>query len=395
MYQSTGDMYQSQMATIRTRKKADGSASYLVQIRINRDKVTVYQESQTFARKQAAVAWAKRRETELSEPGAIERANRVGHTVKQMIDRYLVEAEKARPLGETKRRTLNAIKSSYLGEKVDSDISQQVLVDYALWRMSPEGGAVKPQTAGNDLAHLGSVLSLARAAWGYEVNPLAMTDARLVLKKFGYNMKSRERDRRPTLDELDKVLEHFFEMLQRRPSVIHMPKVMAFAIYSTRRMDEITRILWADLDEHRQAVKVRDMKNPGQKIGNDVWCHLPDEAWQIVQSMPRERPEIFPYNTDSVGTAWARACKMVGIDDLHFHDLRHEGVSRLFEMEWDIPRVASVSGHRDWNSLRRYTHLKGRGDKYFSWRWTKVILDSTVWLGEGRLGRICDVNSFS
>ncbi|CAG8865531.1 hypothetical protein PS627_01448 [Pseudomonas fluorescens] len=381
MYQSTDDVYQSQMATIRTRKKADGSTSYLVQIRINRDKVTVYQESQTFARKQAAVAWAKRRETELAEPGVIERATRVGHTIKQMIDRYLVEAEKARPLGETKRRTLNAIKNSYLGEKIDSDISQQVLVDYALWRMSSEGGEVKPQTAGNDLAHLGSVLSLARAAWGYEINPLAMTDARLVLKKFGYNMKSRERDRRPTLDELDKVLKHFFEMLQRRPSVIHMPKVMAFAIFSTRRMDEIARIRWEDLDEHRQAVKVRDMKNPGQKIGNDVWCYLPDEAWIIVESMPRECPEIFPYNTDSIGTAWSKACKMTGIEDLHFHDLRHEGVSRLFEMDWDIPRVSSVSGHRDWNSLRRYTHLRGRGDRYKGWSWLSKIISSSVVLG--------------
>ena len=124
------------MATIRTRKKADGSTGYLVQIRIYREKVTVYQESQTFARKQAAVAWAKRRETKLAEPGAIERATRVGHTVKQMIDRYLMEVEKARPLGETKRRMLNAIKNNYLGEKVHSDISQQVLVDCALWRMS-------------------------------------------------------------------------------------------------------------------------------------------------------------------------------------------------------------------------------------------------------------------
>jgi len=178
-----------------------------------------------------------------------------------MIDRYLVEAEKAWPLGESKRRTLTAIKNSYLGEKLDSDISQQLLVDYALWRMSPEGGGIKPQTAGNDLAHLGSVLSLARAAWGYEINPQAMPDARLVLKKFGYNMRSRERDRRPALEELDKVMKHFFDMLQRRPSVIHMPKVVAFAIYSTRRMDEITRIRWEDLDEHQQAIKVWDMKN--------------------------------------------------------------------------------------------------------------------------------------
>lgn len=381
MYQLTNDVYQFPMATIRPRKKADGTTSYTAQIRINRDKVTVYQESQTFVRKQAAVAWAKRRETELAEPGAIERANRVGHTVKQMIDRYLVEAEKARPLGESKRRTLNAIKNSYLGAMVDSDISQQALVDYALWRMSPAGGAVKPQTAGNDLAHLGSVLSLARAAWEYEINPQAMPDARLVLKRLGYNMKSRERDRRPALEELDKVLEHFFEMLARRPTVIHMPKVVAFAIFSTRRMDEITRILWEDLDKHRQAVKVRDMKNPGQKIGNDVWCYLPDEAWAILQSMPRECPEIFPYNTDSVGTAWAKACKMRGVEDLHFHDLRHEGVSRLFEMGWDIPRVSSVSGHRDWNSLRRYTHLRGSGDRYNGWRWMEKIIASTAHLG--------------
>ncbi len=65
-------------------------------------------------------------------------------------------------------------------------------------------------------------------------------------------------------------MEHFFEMLQRRPSVLHMPKAVAFAFFSTRRMDEITRIRWEDLDEYTQAVKVRDMKKPGQKIGNDV-----------------------------------------------------------------------------------------------------------------------------
>lgn len=46
---------------------------------------------------------------------------------------------------------------------------------------------------------------------------------------------------------------------------------------------------------------------------------------------------------------------MVGVEDLHFRDLRHEGVSRLFEMDWDIPRVSRVSGHRDGHSLRRYT----------------------------------------
>lgn len=101
---------------------------------------------------------------------------------------------------------------------------------------------------------------------------------------------------------------------------------------------------------------------------------MPDEAWAILQSMPKVEREIFPYNAKSVSASFTRACPMLGIQDLHFHDLRHEGVSRLFEMDWDIPRVSSVSGHRDWNSLRRYTHMRGRGDIYKSWAWLERVL---------------------
>mgnify|MGYP003913937159 FL=1 len=381
MYQPLQQMYQLTMATIRARKRTDGSISYTAQIRLFRDGAQVYQESQTFARKQAAQAWVRKRETELDQPGAIERAHRKGATIKEMIDRYLVEMEKVRPLGKTKLATLKAISESYLGKLNDQDINSQQLVEYALWRMGKEGGSVQPQTAGNDLAHLGAVLSIARPAWGYEVDAHAMADARKVLKKLGYNMKSRERDRRPTLDELDKLLTHFRGIQSRRPTSINMLKMTGFALFSTRRQEEITRILWADLDEVGHRVLVRDMKNPGQKIGNDVWCNLPPEAWDIIQTMPKTLPEIFPYSAESVSTSWTRACKILGIEDLHFHDLRHEGVSRLFEMDWDIPRVASVSGHRDWNSMRRYTHLRGRGDAYAKWKWFDKILKAPVKLG--------------
>lgn len=59
-----------------------------------------------------------------------------------------------------------------------------------------------------------------------------------------------------------------------------------------------------------------------------------------------------------------RACKLLDIKDLRFHDMRHEGVSRLFEMGWNIPHVAAVSGHRSWVGLKRYTHIRETGDKY-------------------------------
>lgn len=47
-----------------------------------------------------------------------------------------------------------------------------------------------------------------------------------------------------------------------------------------------------------------------------------------------------------------------GLEDILLHDLRHEGISRLFELGFEIQEVATISGHRDWKVLRRYTHLK-------------------------------------
>ena len=44
--------------------------------------------------------------------------------------------------------------------------------------------------------------------------------------------------------------------------------------------------------------------------------------------------------------------------------MRHEGISRRFEMGWNIPNVATVSGHRRWNTLKRYAHIRQTADKY-------------------------------
>ncbi|MGY0522864.1 site-specific integrase, partial [Pseudomonas aeruginosa] len=102
-----------------------------------------------------------------------------------------------------------------------------------------------------------------------------MAKARRVLKNLGYKLRSRERDRRPTLEELDRLFQAFERSWRSRPTSMCMAKVAAFALFSSRRQEEIIRIRWADLDEARGAVLVRDMKNPGDKWGNDVWCQLP------------------------------------------------------------------------------------------------------------------------
>jgi integrase len=185
--------------------------------------------------------------------------------------------------------------------------------------------------------------------------------------------KGAERDRRPTLKELDHLMEHFGRIRQNRPSSIPMQKIVMFAIFSTRRQEEITLLLWTDLEEDR--ILVRDMKHPGDKKGNNVYCELPPEAIAVVKSMPRDDEHIFPYSTDAISASFTRACKILGIENLRLHDLRHEGISRLFEMGRTIPQVAAVSGHRSWASLKRYIHIRQTADKYESWAWKNRLFD--------------------
>jgi integrase len=47
-----------------------------------------------------------------------------------------------------------------------------------------------------------------------------------------------------------------------------------------------------------------------------------------------------------------------GCGNLHFHDLRHEAVSRLFEKVLNIAEVSAISGHKELRMLARYTHLR-------------------------------------
>jgi integrase len=84
-------------------------------------------------------------------------------------------------------------------------------------------------------------------------------------------------------------------------------------------------------------------------------------ALTIIERQQRNGELIFPYNPRSVGASFARACKLLGIEDLHFHDLRHEATSRLFEAGYSIPEVAQFTLHQSWKDLQRYTNLRPAG----------------------------------
>ena len=72
-----------------------------------------------------------------------------------------------------------------------------------------------------------------------------------------------------------------------------------------------------------------------------------------------EAPIFSPQVGRAVTHAFAKASKAAELDDLHFHDLRHEATSRLFERTdlRDI-EIASITGHTTMEMLKRYAHLR-------------------------------------
>ena len=360
------------MGNIVPRKRKDGTTGYTAVIRIKRGGRIVHRETKTFDREAAAKTWIKKREGALAAPGALDAilAPPVEDPpLSDVIDRY--NEDKLKPHGKTKDQVLRTIQGSELGQMTCSKITSQAIVEFA------SSLEVQPQTVLNYVSHLSSIFTVARPAWGYPLDPQAMADAMVVLKKLGRTSKSRQRTRRPTLEELDKLLNHFQTIETKKPHSNPMCRLILFAIFSTRRQEEITRITYEDLNREHLELIVRDMKNPGEKIGNDVTTNLTPEALRLIDSQAgktkNKAGRVFPYNPQSVSAAFTRACSILGIEDLHFHDLRHDGISRLFEMGRGIPQVACVSGHRSWVSLKRYTHIRQSGDKYAGWHWLDKV----------------------
>lgn len=362
------------MGTIVPRTKTDGSMSYSAQILRKKDGKILHREAKTFDREKDAIVWMRRRESELDSPEGLERAQAPDPKFKLVIDTFLGDTK--RIYGKTQQHLYAAIRDeSDIADMDCSEIRAQHIVAYG--KKLFEGGRSKSTVAGY-ISALGSILTIAKPAWGFRVDASQYEEAVLVLRKLEMIGASLQRDRRPSLAELDKLMTYFVDrsIKKHNHGVAPMHRVVAFAMFSTRRLDEIIRQKRSDLNFENKEMMVREMKDPRNKRTNDVRCEMPPEAVEIAKAIRIDQNEpdrLFPYNYGQVQQAFSKAVEDLDIIDLTFHDLRHEGISRLFEMGRTIPQAASVSGHRNWKSLQRYTHLRQTGDKFENWKWMPTV----------------------
>lgn len=344
------------MASIIARHLSDGSKRYRATVRVKQGDVIVHNETRTFRAKSLAAAWATQREFELKHSGTGRQATLSptgsGSTVAELIERYVTEFQPIQQWRRTKEHHLRLL-GKLVGHWDVTTLTTDQVVEHVRQRRATGTG---PATANNDLIWLRTVLKTARAAWNIQANVQAIDEAAHASRHLKLTAKSRQRDRRPTQHELDTLREWFARDDGRREIPMH--ELIDFAVASARREDEMCRLLWKDIDRKTMTATVRDMKNPEQTKGNDIVVKLTHEALAVIDRQPRHHERVFPYNPKSVSSAFTRACIVLGIKDLRFHDLRHEATCRLFERGYQIHEVAHFTAHRSWATLKRYTQLR-------------------------------------
>lgn len=314
-------------------------------------------ESRSFPTKDAAKEWARRIE-HAADLGRVQDYTKpeTKHTVAWMIDEYTKAVSPIRPFGRSKSAVLDALKRD-LGGVGLKELTAGRLNVYVAERAASGAGGV---TIRVDLSYLGTAMRWLQAVKRISVPVQAVQDARDAMRFSGLETRGNERDRRPTAKELKTLYAYW---LKNKRMKLPMRDLCEFAIASAMRLGEITRLQWEDLDEDKKTIIVRDRKDPRRKIGNHQVVPLLDatglDAFKIIKRQSGGAGRIFPYSASSVSTAFTRAVQKCGIEDLHFHDLRHEGTSRLFETrKFSLPEVALVTGHKDWKMLARYTQTR-------------------------------------
>lgn len=317
--------------------------------------------SETFLRRDDARRWATEAERQIDR-GETPSDSRIARltTFEDLIDLHIddmCDVGKA-PL-RSKAATLDLLRRQ-LGKCSMVSLDRERLILFGRERAAQGAG---PVTLGIDIGTIKLILSHAAAVHGLPVKVEPVDLARIALKRLGLVGKGEARDRRPTQDEIDRIIGYFDGNPRQ---IIPIGRIIRFAVATAMRQEEICTIRWSDVETRSRMLLIRDRKDPRHKKGNNqripLFAATGYDAWAILEEQRAARSNkddrIFPFNSKSVGTAFRRGCAELEIADLHFHDLRHEATSRLFEAGFTIEQVSLVTGHKDWKMLKRYTHLK-------------------------------------
>lgn len=302
--------------------------------------------SRTFDRKDQAEKWARQIEAEMDRGVFYDRTEAENTTLIEALERYEREIIAKKNYPSQERQRVKHWRGQALAKRFLATLRG---VDFAKYRDDRLAADRAPATVRQELQLVSHLFEIARKEWGMEglMNPL-----KNIRKPAG----SRERDRRLRTGE--------YERIQKSLANCENPYALpAFelAIETSLRQGMLFELRWEWVDLNARVIRIpTDYRQKANK-GVPVALPLSSHAISVLKSMPRALSgKILDCTANAVSTIWKRRMKDLGIPDLRWHDLRHEAASRLFEKGLHPMQVASITGHKSLNMLRRYTHLKAK-----------------------------------
>ncbi|CAN7751031.1 site-specific integrase [Duganella sp. LjRoot269] len=235
---------------------------------------------------------------------------------------------------------------SPLGEKIVREITSVDIATYRDERLTNINPRTKKPMATSsvrlEMSLLSSFFEIARIEWGLcDDNPV---------KKVRKPKPPPGRDRRLSPREDRQILRY----AHNHPNQ-SLYTIIVLALETAMRQSEILNLDWSNVN-----LKVGIAHLPETKNGSKRDVPLSTRAREtLIKYGIKSSGKVFGYTSDGFKSTWRYMTIKLGIKDLHFHDLRHEAITRLFELgTLDIMEIAAISGHKSLAMLKRYTHLR-------------------------------------
>lgn len=301
-------------------------------------------QTKSFRSKAAGARWVRSIEYEMDQGLFVSRNEAETTTVGELLDRYLIEYTADKKGAGPEACRIRMLLRHPLAKRFIASVRGLDMARYRDERLK----TVSADSVRRELTILSQLFEVSRKEWGIFVqNPVR----EIKLPKKG---KARDRRLQDAENGSDSEESRLFAACRHCRNPYLLP-IVRFALETAMRQGEIVRLRWQHVSMARRTAFLPETKN-----GQPRTVPLSSVAVEVLKALPRSiHGEVFPgVTTEAVKKAFIRATRRAKIEDFHFHDLRHEATTRLFERGLNIIEVSSITGHEDLQMLRRYTHLR-------------------------------------
>jgi integrase len=295
--------------------------------------------AKSFESKADAERWARSLEAEVDRCGVLPDTRLAENTtLAEILTRYKDEITPKKRSAISEVARINGILRRPICYRTLTLLSTADLASYRDERLK----TAAPATVVRELNTISHAIDTARREWGIH---LAQNPCKLVRRP----SPPRGRLRRLVSDE-----EQILLAAADAGRSAYMRPLIVLAIETGMRRGELLALEWKHVDLERRVAHL-----PLTKNGDSRDVPLSIRALGTLRALRLgANDSVFNVAPNAVRLAWERLVRRAGLVDLHFHDLRHEAVSRLFEKGLNVVEVSTISGHKELRMLQRYVHLR-------------------------------------